>query len=161
MNDSPRRQEPGTRHPVTDTPGKFPKFPHAASLVCHPVSMNESSLLFGERVFMRTGRVAHLLSPSPQRVGGTICGRWPGFLESWLGTGNQSEHDRAQLMPLCQRCAQAVKDLGTFARQGVPGEATWCRMHLHWRWCEHNGGCNCTVPTDWHEPHDLEQEDTR
>lgn len=123
--------------------------------------MNEASLLRRERVYLRTGRVAHLLNSSPQSVGGALCGRSPGFLESWLGTGSQTEHDLAQSLRLCRLCAQAIENLETFARQGAPGEATWCRIHRHWRWCEHNGGCNCEAPADWHKPHDLEQEATR
>jgi hypothetical protein len=36
-------------------------------------------------------------------------------------------------------------------------EPRWCAIHQHFKWCEHNGGCNCSYPlepTGWHEPPD-------
>jgi hypothetical protein len=60
------------------------------------------------RVYLRSGRVAHLLDESSSPNVGTdeaLCGIWAGFGSAvWLGTGTQDEHERAAELPLCSRC---------------------------------------------------------
>lgn len=60
------------------------------------------------RVYLRSGRVAHLLDESRSPNVGTdeaLCGIWAGFGDAvWLGTGTQAEHERAAELRLCLRC---------------------------------------------------------
>lgn len=58
-------------------------------------------------VYLRRGGVTHVRPFAETIYGnrvGVLCDREPGLFEDWLGTGNQSEHDRARSMPLCIRC---------------------------------------------------------
>lgn len=64
------------------------------------------------RVYARRGRMAHLLRPGSSPNTGypmTLCQRQTPLGQSWHGTGSQYEHDRAALLPLCQRCEAATK----------------------------------------------------
>lgn len=60
-----------------------------------------------ERMYLRRGRRAHLISPSfyGQRV--AVCGRYP-WPEEFRGTGTQDEYDRAAALPLCSLCERKV-----------------------------------------------------
>jgi hypothetical protein len=58
------------------------------------------------RVYLLSGRVAHLLAPStsPNSPAATaLCGvtNWPGYFR---GTGAWGEREQARDMPLCQNC---------------------------------------------------------
>lgn len=59
------------------------------------------------KVYLDASKTHHLLQPerSPSTGGAALCGRSPDpFGGAWLGTGNQSEHDRASALPLCRQC---------------------------------------------------------
>lgn len=61
------------------------------------------------RVFLRKGRVAHLLPYGWSPNGGyaiSLCGRQPDLFDYWFGTGTQEEHDEAASLPLCKGCAK-------------------------------------------------------
>ncbi len=61
------------------------------------------------RVYTRTGRVAHLLSPvSTIRNGRTLCPVVPEWFTEWHGTGSQREIETAASLPLCKRCAKSA-----------------------------------------------------
>jgi hypothetical protein len=64
-----------------------------------------------ELVYTEASRTHHLLHPvhSPNSFEAALCGRTPGFLVEWLGTGSQEEHEMARKLPLCEQC-QAVRD---------------------------------------------------
>jgi hypothetical protein len=64
-----------------------------------------------EQRYLRAGHRAHLL---PAGVDLTTypytrayCGREPDLGDAWLGTGNQTEYDTAEALPLCRACAKA------------------------------------------------------
>lgn len=64
------------------------------------------------RVYLLTGRVAHLLAPgdSPSNSAATtLCGitSWPGHFR---GTGLQGEREQAADMPLCQSCQRRLHE---------------------------------------------------
>lgn len=60
------------------------------------------------RVYTPAGRMAHLLRPldSPNSTVPSLCGRWPGAGDFWLGTGSQREREEAAKRPLCTQCEQ-------------------------------------------------------
>lgn len=59
------------------------------------------------RVYLLYGKMAHLLplGESPN-VGYPValCRRQPALFATWLGTGSQTEYERAAELPLCSRC---------------------------------------------------------
>jgi hypothetical protein len=62
-----------------------------------------------DRVYSYGGRVAHL-RPVSRPMGAnyaTACGVFPSLWGAVLGTGNQTEYDRAAALPTCKRCAKA------------------------------------------------------
>lgn len=63
------------------------------------------------RVYVLHGKIAHLLPPGERPGVGysrALCARSPALFGVWLGTGSQSEYDRAASLPLCSRCEQKV-----------------------------------------------------
>ena len=58
------------------------------------------------RVYTRTGKVAHLMSPVQSiRNGSVLCNRiLPEWFTEWHGTGSQGEIELAASLPLCKRC---------------------------------------------------------
>jgi len=58
------------------------------------------------RVYLRGGKVAHLLPPysSPNSYDSSHCGRSPEWLSYWLGTGSQREYDYVATLPTCKIC---------------------------------------------------------
>lgn len=60
------------------------------------------------RVYLPSGRVAHLLSGhhSPSSGWGAMCGAAPVYFGSWLGTGTYQEREKAEAMRLCKRCEE-------------------------------------------------------
>lgn len=67
---------------------------------------------WADLVYLRRGGVTHVLPFSVpvygtrMSSGSALCDRSPGLFEEWLGTGSQSETDKARCMPLCIRCMQ-------------------------------------------------------
>lgn len=63
------------------------------------------------RVYTPGGVMAHLLRDvdSPNSPAPALCGRSPGFLTDWHGTGTQREHETAATRNLCTRCAVVAK----------------------------------------------------
>ena len=62
------------------------------------------------RVYTRTGKRAHLLSPlaSPNMHGAALCGTGPEWFTTWHGTGSQQETELAASLPLCKYCEKAA-----------------------------------------------------
>lgn len=58
------------------------------------------------RVYVPTGKLAHLLAPGepPSGDGESLCRKSPWASGSWSGTGSQGEYERAAELPLCSRC---------------------------------------------------------
>jgi hypothetical protein len=57
------------------------------------------------RVYTRTGRVAHLMSPVQSiRNGSVLCSVLPEWFTEWHGTGSQREIETAAALPVCKRC---------------------------------------------------------
>lgn len=65
-------------------------------------------------VYLRCGEVTHIKPHTEDSVTTAyptvLCGRSPDFMEAWLGTGSQIEHDHARRMPLCKRCEELSRD---------------------------------------------------
>jgi len=72
----------------------------------HPADGNRIRIAaWADFVYLRRGGVTHVL-PWINRPAypDALCGRELKWGESWLGTGNQTEIDKARRMPLCIRC---------------------------------------------------------
>lgn len=66
-----------------------------------------------DRVYMPTGKMAHLLPPGDSPTFGyafSLCRMQPRLFTSWLGTGSQSEYEKAASLPLCGRCSGAATE---------------------------------------------------
>lgn len=65
------------------------------------------------RAYMAAGSITHLVCVDdvPISEGGpAICGDWPETGDArWLGHSDKQEADVAKVLPLCRRCAVAVK----------------------------------------------------
>lgn len=57
-------------------------------------------------VYLRYGSVTHVrpFSGRSDYHRSVLCDREPTLFDDWLGTGNQTEIDKARRMPLCVRC---------------------------------------------------------
>lgn len=64
----------------------------------------------GDRVYLTFGTVAHELSWGVYANSGhaALCGRTP-WPADWLGTGTQSEYERAAELPLCVQCDAVLR----------------------------------------------------
>jgi hypothetical protein len=60
-----------------------------------------------DRMYLRRGRVAHLMTTWTSGRSTALCGAsptWPERDEAWRGTGSQDEYDRARELPTCLHC---------------------------------------------------------
>jgi hypothetical protein len=77
------------------------------------MSDRERISAWADLVYLRRGGVVHVLvfgSYKPDvSYPPALCGRSPELFESWLGTGNQTEIDKASQLPLCIRCLDLSK----------------------------------------------------
>lgn len=64
-----------------------------------------------ERRYTPSGNVAHLVHETEWSSFGGIthsaCG-WSGVQEYWRGTGSQEEYEKADALPICQKCLERV-----------------------------------------------------
>jgi hypothetical protein len=73
--------------------------------VTPPISNRERIGAWADFVYLRRGGVTHIKPFSEQAAyPAVLCGRTPDLFEAWLGTGNQTERDKARRMPLCVPC---------------------------------------------------------
>jgi hypothetical protein len=60
-----------------------------------------------ERMYLRRGRVAHLMVWWTTGHRRAVCNArptWPDTDDDWRGTGSQDEYERAQELPTCLHC---------------------------------------------------------
>lgn len=83
-----------------------------------PGTMYDAESRVGNRVYMRGGRVAHVLEDhaSANSNDAALCGRapWP---ELWRGTGNQTERGMAKDLPLCVGCRRVLEEIARHRRR--------------------------------------------
>jgi hypothetical protein len=73
--------------------------------------MTHRPLIEPERMYLRRGRVAHLVAPWTSGCILALCRttpRWPETDDAWRGTGSQDEYERAQELPTCLHCERIV-----------------------------------------------------
>lgn len=71
-----------------------------------PTGNRERIGKWADFVYLRRGGVTHVqpFCPTIYNYRPVLCGRDLTYGDNWLGTGNQSERDKARRMPLCIRC---------------------------------------------------------
>jgi hypothetical protein len=130
------------------------------------------------RVYTRTGKTAHLMSPVQSiRNGSVLCSRvTPEWFTEWHGTGSQNEIDRAASLPLCKRCEDQARredeyysepsqwsalahldpaagpPSGRAARASVPGRPRVAATPVAAARGGDTPDCECPVPDDRHSP---------
>lgn len=71
-----------------------------------------------ERYYTYSGRVSHLITYGTDLNNFPYtpawCGREPAWPTKWLGTGNQSERDKAASLPICKLCMTSANEIRRF-----------------------------------------------
>lgn len=89
-------------------PSCLPFTSHSDTL--HAVTLSIALPEFHERRYLRTGNTAHVLYTVSelQPYASALCGRSPEWGSAWLGTGSQSEQDKAESLRLCRACFEVL-----------------------------------------------------
>lgn len=74
-------------------------------------------------LYLRNGRVSHAVRSSETQYAEAWCGWGPQWPDTWRGTGDQREYERAAALPRCQRCL-AFLDRAAAAVRAVAARST-------------------------------------